>query len=153
MRRLLLALFALLLPSTAIPVLAAPVLERVVLVSRHGVRPPTRSNAELAAYSEAPWPQWPVEPGVLTPHGAEALIRMGEGLKQNYAALQPGCGVFIWSDGADSRTRDSAAILAVEPGLALADRGLTTATGLAEYPQPAISRPQSAHWPAETKCL
>jgi len=98
----------------------ADTLERVVLVSRHGVRPPTRGNEELNKYSEQAWPEWPVAPGELTPHGATALERMGDGLKQRYGTLLGNCNFFIWSDGADSRTRDSGAALArgLSPGCA-----------------------------------
>jgi 4-phytase/acid phosphatase len=57
------------------PPAAAPlVVDRVVVVMRHGVRPPTchacRCHAE-------PWPAWPVAPGWLTPHGALAVARLG----------------------------------------------------------------------------
>jgi 4-phytase/acid phosphatase len=90
----------------------ADMLERVVLVSRHGVRPPTRSNEELAHYSDKPWPNWTVAPGELTPHGATALERMGEGLKLRYGRLLAGCKIAIWSDADDSRTRDSGDALA-----------------------------------------
>src|SRR5215813_6389040 len=98
----------------------ADTLERVVLVSRHGIRPPTRGNEELNKYGEQVWPQWPVAPGELTPHGATALERMGDGLKQRYGALLGNCNFFVWSDGADSRTRDSGEALArgLAPGCA-----------------------------------
>ena len=101
-------MLAVIIPSLA----AADTLERVVLVSRHGVRPPTRSNDELAQYSDRAWPAWPVAPGDLTPHGASALERMGEGLALRYGALVKGCDVYVWSDGDDNRTRDSGAAFA-----------------------------------------
>lgn len=104
----------------------AATLERVVLVERHGVRSPTRSNDELAQYAEQAWPVWPVAPGELTPHGAEALTRMGEGLRAVYAPLldASGCGFFVWSDSADSRTRQSGD--AVAKGLAPSCTGRTS---------------------------
>jgi len=99
-----------------------PVLERVVLVTRHGVRSPTRGDAEMASYATDSWPKFPVAPGELTPHGAEALTRMGEGLRTHYAALLgSGCDFYIWSDSADSRTRASGE--AVAHGLAPACTG------------------------------
>ena len=102
-----------LLGTVIVPSLAmADTLERVVLVSRHGVRPPTRSNDDLAQYSDRAWPVWPVAPGELTPHGATALERMGEGLALRYGALLGGCEVYVWSDGDDNRTRDSGAAFA-----------------------------------------
>ncbi|TAJ25097.1 MAG: AppA family phytase/histidine-type acid phosphatase, partial [Reyranella sp.] len=52
-------------------------IERAVLLSRHGVRSPTLSNAELDKIAATPWPTWPVEPGFLTPHGEELMRLMG----------------------------------------------------------------------------
>jgi len=99
---------------------AAPALERVVLVSRHGVRAPTQTLAALDAATGREWPAWPVGPGELTPHGAKALGRMGDFLRGVYVreGLMPaqGCAaagaVQVWADGGDSRTRLSGEILA-----------------------------------------
>jgi 4-phytase / acid phosphatase len=100
---------------------AAPLhLVRVVLVTRHGLRPPTQSNAELAKYSDKAWPEWPVAPGELTPHGGETVKLMGETLRETYRAqgLLPASGcagagqVTVWADGADQRTRESGRITA-----------------------------------------
>ncbi len=90
-------------------------LERVVIVARHGVRAPTKPNSALDPYSASPWPVWPVSPGELTPHGAQALRLMGAALRASYAAqgLFPASGclapdaVFVWSDSADHRTMQS----------------------------------------------
>jgi len=90
-------------------------LVRVVIVTRHGVRPPTQSNADLAKYADKAWPDWPVAPGELTPHGAETVRLMGVTLREAYraAGLLPreGCAgpgqVTVWGDGADQRTRES----------------------------------------------
>lgn len=89
------------------------VLERVVIVERHGVRPPTKAPEELAKFAEEPWPQWSVKPGELTDHGAKAITIMGAALKRVYAQdkllAASGCpaGVFVWSDSGDQRTRAS----------------------------------------------
>ncbi len=97
---------------------AAPVLERVVIVERHGVRSPTKPPEAYAAFAAEPWPAWPVAPGDLTDHGAQALNRMGAALREHYAraGLLPaqGClpGVFLWADNADSRTKASGAAVA-----------------------------------------
>jgi 4-phytase/acid phosphatase len=105
----------------AVPALAsaAPVLERVVLVSRHGVRAPTQTVEALDAATGREWPTWPVGPGELTPHGAKALGRMGDLLRGLYVreGLLPArdCAagaVQVWADGGDSRTRLSGDILA-----------------------------------------
>ena len=108
---------------------AAQHLERVVVVMRHGVRPPTQSNADLAKYAAQPWPAWPVPPGELTPHGGETVRLMGETLRTAYreARLLPASGcagagqVTVWADGADERTQQTGAILAeaLQPGCGL----------------------------------
>ena len=107
--------FAAALGLAAGSVEAAPLhLVRVVVVTRHGVRPPTQTNADLAKYSDQPWPDWPVEPGDLTPHGGETVRLMGETVREAYRAqhLLPrtGCAgagqVTVWADGADQRTRE-----------------------------------------------
>ena len=109
---------------------AAPLhLVRVVVVTRHGVRPPTQSNAELAKYSDKAWPDWPVAPGELTPHGGQTVKLMGETVREAYRAehlLPPsGCAgageVTVWADGADQRTRESGRIYAeaLQPGCGL----------------------------------
>jgi 4-phytase/acid phosphatase len=95
-------------------------IERAVLVSRHGVRSPTQSNAELDKHAATPWPTWPVEPGFLTPRGQELMRLMGtyyrvlyggRGLVQADDCPRPGT-VAAWAD-IDQRTRLSgAAILA-----------------------------------------
>lgn len=51
--------------------------DRVVLIMRHGVRPPTKVPAMPAGTATEEWPQWPVNPGWLTPHGAEAVAGLG----------------------------------------------------------------------------
>lgn len=48
-------------------------LDRVVLLMRHGVRPPTKSPAMPAGVAGEAWPDWPVKPGYLTPNGATAV--------------------------------------------------------------------------------
>ena len=109
-----------LLVAASLQAASAPKLERVVVVMRHGVRPPTQSNEELAKYAAEPWPAWPVAPGELTPHGAETVRLMGESLARVYRAdgLLPakGCpmagGVSVWADGTDQRTRRTGEVLA-----------------------------------------
>jgi len=128
MTRFLLALVAALL--LAAPAQAAPHLERVVIVLRHGTRPPTVSNADLAKFADRPWPAWPVAPGELTPHGGEGVRLMGETVAATYRAagvLPPtGCAsagqVAVWADNADQRTRQTGRIFAnaLQPGCGLA---------------------------------
>jgi 4-phytase/acid phosphatase len=47
--------------------------ERVVMLMRHGIRPPTALQPIPLQYSAKAWPQWPVAPGLLTPHGAKGI--------------------------------------------------------------------------------
>ncbi|HWF76098.1 MAG TPA: histidine-type phosphatase [Caulobacteraceae bacterium] len=99
---------------------AAPMLERVVVVMRHGVRPPTQSNDQLRKYSADPWPAWPVAPGDLTPHGGRTVALTGRTIRATYvgAGLLParGCAgpgaVSVWADGADERTQMTGVVLA-----------------------------------------
>src|SRR5580700_682552 len=100
-------LFSLVALALAVqPVCAAPVLEKVLILERHGVRPPTKPPEAFAKYASQPWPQWPVTPGELTPHGAEAMRAMGAGLRVRYASLLTDkcpspSSVFVWADNGD----------------------------------------------------
>ena len=108
-------LIALLLVWTPLPAAAAaPVLEKVVILQRHGVRAPTKAPADLAPFASQPWASWSVAPGELTDHGAAALKQMGTALRRRYAALLTGdCGrVFVWADNADQRTQRSGQVMA-----------------------------------------
>ena len=92
--------------------------ERAVVLVRDGVYAPLQTNAELDKHVATPWPVWPVQPGFLTPHGAELMRLMGG----YYRALQGGRGltqtddcppagtVAAWSD-TDQRSRESGAAL------------------------------------------
>jgi 4-phytase/acid phosphatase len=89
-------------------------MERVVMLTRHGVRPPLKSNEELDRFGASPWPTWPVAPGNLTPRGAELLQLLGRyyrvlyggrGLVQTDDCPEPAT-VAVWTD-VDERTRSS----------------------------------------------
>src|SRR5260370_26770353 len=51
--------------------------ERAVVLLRDGVHAPVQTNEELDKHVATPWPVWPVQPGLLTPHRAELLRPMG----------------------------------------------------------------------------
>lgn len=95
------------------------VLERVLLVSRHGIRSPTKPLATLEKKTGRTWSVWPVPPGELTDHGRANLALMGQFLQSWYAPLLPQTSglcasakaVFVWADSADTRTRQSGDIL------------------------------------------
>ncbi len=113
------ALALVLLLAALVPARAQElVLDRVVLLSRHGVRSPTEPLAELDEHVATPWARWPVAPGDLTPHGAELMRLMGAFYRTLYAGrgLLPadGCpapgAVDAWAD-VDQRTRLTAQAL------------------------------------------
>lgn len=60
---------------------SAPVceeLQKVVVISRHGVRAPTQAAETLASWSKRKWPQWGVERGFLTPRGYDLVKQTWE---------------------------------------------------------------------------
>jgi len=78
------------------------------------VRPPTSTKA-IEPFAAKPWPKWDVADGMLTPHGAEAVGRLGawegrmlaaRGLLNAPACPKPG-EVFAWASGALQRTVDT----------------------------------------------
>ncbi len=97
MRRLLLTLFACLAWAAcarAMPAAPEPGygLSRVVVVMRHGIRPPTKAQVVPVDVSARQWPSWDVPYGHLTAHGAKAIAELGRFDARIYAALWPdGC--------------------------------------------------------------
>ena len=94
-------------------------LQFVVMLSRHGVRAPLTSQAELDKYSAAPWPKWDVPPGNQTAHGNQLIRIFGawdrarfssEGLLSN-AGCADAAHVTIVADS-DQRTRETGKSLA-----------------------------------------
>ncbi|WP_162875438.1 histidine-type phosphatase [Sphingomonas crusticola] len=74
LRHVLFALAALLLAVLASSDAGAgPVIERVVIVMRHGIRAPLAGEVPEGTRTGAPWPQWPVAESRITPHGVRAL--------------------------------------------------------------------------------
>jgi 4-phytase / acid phosphatase len=94
-------------------------LQYVVLLSRHGVRPPLNKPGEIDSFSAAPWPQWEVPPGYLTPHGFQLMKIFGAWDRASFARKglfsAEGCGdaarVTILADS-DERTRETGKALA-----------------------------------------
>ncbi|MFT8551645.1 MAG: histidine-type phosphatase [Acetobacter okinawensis] len=127
-------------PSTAAtttpptPPPGGAVLERVVLLARHGIRSPTKDPQVLQTQTGHAWAQWPVPPGELTEHGKQALAQMVSMVRAHYthAGLLPqtGCpqpdSLAIWSDAKDHRTRESGSLWAehLAPGCGLHARAL-----------------------------
>lgn len=70
------------LPAAAMarqPAAPALKLERVVMMMRHGIRPPTKASPVPAKYSAETWPAWSVDFGLLTERGAAGVRLLGEG--------------------------------------------------------------------------
>ncbi|MES2119184.1 MAG: histidine-type phosphatase [Pseudomonadota bacterium] len=61
--------------------------ERVVMLMRHGIRPPTTLQPIPLRYSELAWPRWPVGPGLLTPHGAQGIKLLAAADRAYFARL------------------------------------------------------------------
>lgn len=93
-------------------------MDRAVVLSRHGVRPPTKPNIDLDRESATPWPDWPVPPGDLTPRGYELMAIMGRYYRVLYGGVglteanicPPPNTVVAWTD-VDQRTRRTGAAL------------------------------------------
>lgn len=108
-------------------------LKLVVILSRHGVRPPTWTNERLNAWSALPWPVWSAPPGYLTAHGFELIKRFAgydrAVLAQAGLLTASGCEqaplIYIWTDR-DERTKESGRAFAegMFPGCPPATHGL-----------------------------
>jgi 4-phytase/acid phosphatase len=74
----------------------ALVVERAVLVMRHGIRAPLDGEVPEGTRTSAPWPRWPVAESRITPHGAQALANVAAAdrrlLTSRGLALGSGCG-------------------------------------------------------------
>ena len=78
MKKLILAATALaLIAATGAEAKPRVKVERVVLLMRHGVRPPTKAQPMPVGIAVDAWPAWAVKPGYLTPHGAQAVKLLG----------------------------------------------------------------------------
>ncbi len=104
-------------------------LQFVVVLSRHGVRSPLTSQADLDKYSAAPWPKWEVAPGLQTAHGNQLIRIFGAWDRTRWSSegllSAAGCAdavhVTIVAD-TDQRTRETGKALAegIFPGCDIA---------------------------------
>jgi len=94
-------------------------LQYAVMLGRHGVRSPLQAQADLDRYAAAPWPKWPVPPGILTPHGYGLIKLFGAWDRTRFSGqgllAASGCAdaphVTILAD-TDQRTRATGSALA-----------------------------------------
>ncbi|HXD36903.1 MAG TPA: histidine-type phosphatase [Rhodanobacter sp.] len=106
--------------STTAPAAASSTLklERVVMLMRHGVRPPTKPQVTPKGSNPQPWPQWSAGYGELTGHGYDAVRLLGRWDRLNWAArgLLPATGCPAAKEvevaaSSKSRTQDTARAL------------------------------------------
>lgn len=88
-------------------------LERVVMMMRHGIRPPTKAQPVAKKYGGDPWPSWSVDPGLLTHRGAAGVKLLGAGDRVTYRGLfgAAGCavpGAVVLKASAKQRAIDTA---------------------------------------------
>ncbi len=98
-------------------------LQRVVMLMRHGVRPPTKAQVVPAGMNDKPWPEWKVDFGELTRHGYDAVRLVGAWDRANWAAkgLLPAEGCPANADleiAASSKSRTQATARALAEGMA-----------------------------------
>lgn len=103
-------------------------LERMVMVMRHSVRPPTKAQATPAGTTAQPWGPWTTPYGDLTPHGAEGARLMGAYYRTFLGArgLLPreGCAaprdVVAWASGKSRAIKTAEAFVeGLQPGCGL----------------------------------
>jgi 4-phytase/acid phosphatase len=98
-------------------------LDRVVVVMRHGVRPPTKPQPLPGAMVNDAWPAWDVGWGELTGHGARAIGVLGDYDRARYRnLLGSGCPAVRVVADIDERTLRTASVYAAHllPGCATA---------------------------------
>lgn len=97
-------------------------LDRVVVVMRHGVRPPTKAQPLPEGLAPGPWPTWDVGWGELTHHGERAIALLGAFDRASYAELLGrSCPVIRAVADTDQRTVRTAEVYvsALLPGCAV----------------------------------
>jgi len=95
------------------------ILDKVVVVTRHGVRSPTNDH-DYAELTGQQWPKWNVPPGYLTGHGYAGMVQQGRFFGEQWQhlglslSLQHGCPapqtVSVWT-APDQRTQATGSAL------------------------------------------
>ena len=108
------------------------VLQKVVIISRHGVRTPEVSAAELDGWSTRAWPAWNEPAGDLTARGAQLARLLGQYYRAYAVAEQllpeQGCpargSVYFYADVAERARGTAQALLdGLAPGCGIAYGG------------------------------
>lgn len=93
-------------------------LERVVMLMRHGVRPPTKPKVVPEGIADKPWPTWSVDFGELTQRGYDAVRLLSEWDRSSWTARGllpatgcPGKDQVVVAASAKSRTQATARAL------------------------------------------
>ncbi|MBB6253873.1 histidine-type phosphatase [Nitrospirillum iridis] len=96
---------------------AAPAerLERVVILTRHGIRAAMSTPDQLGQWSAEPWPAFAVPAGHLTAHGFQAITLFGRYYRDHYRAL----GLLPAGDCAAAQVHANLPQRTVETGRAL----------------------------------
>ncbi|QEW33347.1 histidine-type phosphatase [Erwinia billingiae] len=133
-------------------------LEKVVEVSRHGVRPPTPGDRQsIEAGTQRSWPRWLTTDGNLTGHGYTAVwlkARYEAGRYRQLGVLKAGCpspgDVYIRSSPLQ-RTQASAEAwsAAAFPGCGVPVHALDKDDALFAFPSDKVSEPQKARYKQE----
>lgn len=95
-------------------------LKLVIILTRHGVRSPLQTSAELARIAAPqPWPEWETAPGIQTPRGNQLISLLGDYYRQRFLQagllsgdpMVDGPRIFVRADN-DQRTIETARLLA-----------------------------------------
>lgn len=109
--------------SNPAPAADALKLQRVVMLMRHGVRPPTKARVVPEGMNDQPWPKWSVDFGELTAHGYDAVRLVGAWDRTYWASrgLLPATGCPEPAEvevAASAKTRTQATARALVEGMA-----------------------------------
>jgi 4-phytase/acid phosphatase len=104
------------------------VVERVVMLMRHGVRPSTKFPATPAGTTREPWPAWTTPAGDLTAHGAEAVRKVAAWDRRLFVSYglipakgcAPDAGLNAWASASSRAIKTGKAFLeTLQPGCAV----------------------------------
>jgi 4-phytase/acid phosphatase len=142
------AALLLLVASWAAPAASGDELRLAIILTRHGVRSPLRSNEAMAKFASQPWPAWGVPPAVQTPRGNLLIAYMGDYYHARFTSDGVLSGnpdvdrplVFVRTDN-DERTVETGRILAK----ALVPGGEPEIHSLPEGVDDPLFKPYKAH--------